>query len=162
MKKLLIIALVLVTSTSFSQNFDFGFGAALGTKMKIDNSGTNTGFGVNARGVFSFANKFGVTGGATYFFPNKFDVEGVEYKNSFLIINVDFLFYFLNIPKVKFYALGGLANTIQMYKIDGNSDSENNIGLEFGSGLKAGPLFIEAKYETKAEQFIATVGIYIK
>ena len=166
MKKniLLICTLVFFTSTVFSQNIDFGFGATAGTKMKIENEGTTTGFGVNARGVVGIK-KFGVSAGVSYFLPNKYDVASTEIKNSHLVINADLLYYFLSIPKIKVYGLAGISNMTQMTKTTtgGSSVKTNtsNIVFEVGTGLKAGPLFVEAKYQTKVNQFVATVGFNI-
>jgi hypothetical protein len=167
MKKhvLLVCALMLFAGTAFSINYDFGFGATVGTKMRIDQTGAEAGFGLNARGVFNFAHKFGISAGISYYLPSKYGSQP-EYKNSFLVTNADFLFYFIKVPKVKIYGLGGIAYTTRMHKRITNTATTKttytNLGLELGSGLKTGPVFVEAKYDTKIKQFVATIGIYLK
>jgi len=157
----LICAIVLLTSTVFSQNIDLGFGATAGTKMKFGDTGTTTGFGINARAVVGL-NKFGVSAGVSYFLPSTFDLAGSEIKTSYLAINADLHYYFFSIPKVKFYCLGGLSNMTFMNKVTTGGTSvktnSSDIVIEIGTGLKAGPLFVEAKYQTKVKQFVATVG----
>lgn len=103
--------MIVASSPAISQNFDFGFGVTTGTKMKLIKGETTgnftTGVGLNVRGVFNFANKFGILGGASYFLPSKYvQNDGTDIKNTFITSNVDFLFYFLNIPKIKVYGLG--------------------------------------------------------
>lgn len=167
MKKitLLICAIVLMSGSVFAQNFDFGIGLTSGTKMKFNNDGYTTGFGINARGVFSFAHKFGVLGGVSYYLPSKYtETYVIESENSFLVMNADFIFYLLNIPKTKLYALGGVAYTTHYHNsiLDGmdHKFTTKTTGLEVGAGLKATAFFVEAKYDFKVKQVLATIGIY--
>lgn len=161
----LICALVVLTSSAFSQNIDLGFGATAGTKIKFDDA-TNitTGYGVNARAVIGIS-KFGISGGVSYYLPSKYEFADTKIKNTYYSINADLHYYLIKIPKVRIYALAGLANNTLSIKttISGNSTKTTNSNLlfEIGTGLKAGPLYIEGKYQTKIKQFVATIGFSI-
>ena len=164
----LVCLLAFLTTTAFSQSFDFGFGVSAGTKMKVNTlTDRDTGFGINARGVFNFANKFGVLGGISYFLPNTSDIDATtKLKTHHIGFTADFLYNIINIPKIKLHLLGG-ATTFVEYRnniINGTDHKQNqkHFCLEVGAGIKAGPLFAETKYQFNVKQFVATVGIYIK
>lgn len=160
----LICALVLLTSTVFSQSIDIGFGATAGTKMNFGEYEAKTGFGVNAHGMITLS-KFGIIGGISYYLPQKSDHFSGEEKRTFVSTNLDLMYSLIKLPKIKIYVLGGLANLTQKTKTtsDGNvtKSSNNNLLFEAGAGLKAGPIYVEAKYQTKIRQFVATVGFNI-
>lgn len=161
----LICTLIALTSSVFSQNIDLGFGATSGAKMKFDNTGITTmGYGVNARAVVGI-NKFGVSGGISYYLPSKYEIADTKFKKTYYSINADLHYYLIKIPKIRIYALAGLANNTLSTKttISGNSTktTESNLLFEIGTGLKAGPLYIEGKYQTKIKQFVATIGFSI-
>ncbi len=157
----LICAIVLLTSTVFSQSLDIGIGATAGTKMKMGESDATTGFGINAHALVSFA-KFGVIGGISYFLPQTYDFTGGNTKNTYFMTNVDLMYSLFKLPKIKIYAFGGIANFTQKVKTTTGGTSvkasNNELLFEVGSGLKAGPIYVEAKYQTKIKQFVATVG----
>lgn len=161
----LICALIVLTSSAFSQNIDLGFGATSGAKMKFDNTGTTTmGYGLNARVVVGIS-KFGISGGVSYYLPSTYEITGSKIKNTYYSINADLHYYLIKIPKIRIYALAGLANNTLSSKttIAGNSTktTKSNLLFEIGTGLKAGPLFVEVKYQTKIKQFVTTIGFSI-
>lgn len=160
-KTLFIIAVCLIaTTTAFSQ-VQFGLGVTAGTKAKINDSFEETAnFGLNARILWDFSEKFSLTGGFSYFLPFDVTALGVEVTTNVMVFNADLVYYFMNDNGVKVYGLGGL-NYVSVKAESGDiSATESETSWEAGGGVMFNKFFIEAKYDGNMEQIVATVGIY--
>jgi len=160
-KTLLIIAVCLIaTITAFSQ-VQFGAGVTAGTKAKINDTAEETvNFGVNARVLWDFSEKFALTGGFSYFLPFDVTMLGVEVTTNVMVFNADAVYYFMDDNDVKVYGLGGVNLASVKAKAGNVSETESEVSWEAGGGVMFSKFFIEAKYDGNLEQIVGTVGIY--
>lgn len=165
MKKLfLAMALfVAISSTSFAQGWKVGGGLTIGTAMGVDDDGSDKlGFGLNARGDYSFNEQFSVSPGFTLFFPSSPD--GVDM--SAWQLNADAHYSFLQEDAFGLYAIGGLNYSYVKVEADAGpmlgtySIDDSEIGLNLGAGINFGSMFYgELKYDTAFEQLGISVGV---
>ena len=161
MKKriLLVVAIMALFTLSSSAQWKFGGGLALGTKMGIDDDGSDKmGFGINGRADYSINEKFSVAGGLTYFFPSA--PEGMDLTAWKLAADAHYKFMDENFS---LYGIAGLGYNYAKSKIDimgySAEADDSEIGLDIGAGINYNKFFGEIAYNTSFEQIEITVGI---
>ena len=174
---MLVAVMALVSMSSMAQ-FKFGGGLTMGTKMGIDDDGTNKmGFGINVRGDYYFSEKFSVAPGFTYFFPGTPD--GIDLKAW--QFNADAHYHFYSTDAIGIYGIGGLNYSHTKQEIEGLGNlgglgdlvdealglsgldgefKDGEVGIDLGVGANFGKFFGEVKYDSAFDGQVAlTVGI---
>lgn len=153
---------VAISSTNFAQGWKVGGGLTLGTAVGVDDDlSEKMGFGLNARGEYTFNEKFSVAPGFTLFFPGGPD----EVDISAWQLNGDAHYLFMQEDAFGLYAIGGLNYSYMKFEADAGpfgtySRDDSKIGLNLGAGINFGSMFYgELKYDTAFEQLGISVGV---
>lgn len=165
-KTILIIAVLLIAGSTFSQ-VQFGVGVVAGTELKFNENGDpQMNFGAHARGLFEISDEMFLTGGLSYFLPYKLKYTGIESTLTFMVLNADINYYFLDDGDFMLYGLGGINYGIAMTKLDETGEpilrnTHTHVDFEFGVGARTENLFGELRWDNSNSNFLLTVGIYL-
>lgn len=128
----LVFLLAMVPSQA--QTISVGGGLCYGTEIEE--------IALDIRGIYSINEQIRIGGDIQYFF--------VEDPLSFMAINANAHYMFINTKDTKAYGLAGLNYARQSFSFMGVTSSNSEIGLNIGGGAQfniGGPdLFIEGKY----------------
>jgi hypothetical protein len=158
-----IVAMLLV-GQEVSAQMKLGGNLVLGTKLSIDDDGSETAaFGIGVKGLYEFNESFSIAPGFTYFFPSAPD--GLDL--TVYVLDVDAHYNFVKEETLKVYAIGGLNYSYIDVSLDlgefGNIDgSDSKVGLNLGIGARTGgdiQFFGDLKYNSAYENINLAVGV---
>lgn len=187
MKKVILFLFVVLMASTASAQFKIGGGLTAGSKISMDEDGEKMGFGVNVRGEFSLMDKLALTPGFTYFFPSTPD--GYDLSLWQLNADVHYTLAGAGTPvsvyalgglnyshsKVEFDMGDAISDGMDELgdefgdlfgdlgdafgDLGSSEETENEIGINLGAGVKFSKFYGEVKYDTAFEQVALSVGI---
>ncbi|BAX79793.1 outer membrane beta-barrel protein [Labilibaculum antarcticum] len=165
MKKRILFAIAIVAMLFVGQKasaqMKLGGNLVLGTKLSIDDDGSETAaFGIGVKGLYELNELFSIAPGFTYFFPSAPD--GLDL--NVYVLDVDAHYNFVTEETLKVYAIGGLNYSYFDASVDfgGGSISDSKVGLNLGIGARTGgdmQFFGDLKYNTAFENINLAVGV---
>lgn len=157
MKKLFGLFILMVLVSLSSQAQDLRLGMTYGGQIEK--------LGLQIGGQYGITNEIDLAAGLSWFFPDETSGGGVDVRSNFWMIDVDGHYNFDMGSGLRLYPLAGVNFTTARVKINSNSSSNSEIGLNIGGGAAfqlSDPLaaFAEIKYILgDADQAVFGFGI---
>ena len=159
--KILIAVILCLAETIAFPQIKFGGGLTAGTKAGVsDELILKLNFGFNARTLFELNDKISIAGGFSYYLQNEV-LYHRPYRTTYMAINSDAEYYFLNNHVFKAYALGGFNYACINFNTDHFAIAGNRLGFEIDGGIQLFKIFLEVKYDSNADQVLGFLGVYL-